>query len=91
VLTNNISCWLGARTPKPDKDRHKEDRDAGDAQLGFWCYSNRESENKERKKEEFCWESDTSHFLFSVFIRVFTKLQIRPYKLQLLQITKKQI
>jgi hypothetical protein len=42
--------------PKQDKDRHgkdnqqsKEDSDAGDKQLGFWCYSSRESENKEKR------------------------------------------
>jgi hypothetical protein len=59
--------------PKQNKDRHKEDnqqskedRDAGDAQLGFWCYSSRESENKE-KRECFYRESDTSHFLFCVY------------------------
>jgi hypothetical protein len=25
TFSSDTSCWLGAQTPKPDKDRHKED------------------------------------------------------------------
>jgi hypothetical protein len=25
TFSSDTSCWLGARTPKPDKDHHKED------------------------------------------------------------------
>jgi hypothetical protein len=50
---------------KEDNQQSKEDRNADDAQLGFWSYNIRESENKERKMSVLS-EKSYPIFFFSV-------------------------
>jgi hypothetical protein len=51
---------------KEDNQQSKKDRDAIDAQLGFWSYNIRESDNKERKMSVLS-EKSYPIFYFSVF------------------------